>query len=75
MSLQALVKPILAVTAVKLSSNQLSVISYQLSVISGKLRAESYHSKVNYQYSAFHVTEVSTSFANKGFKSLAHASF
>ncbi|REJ48684.1 MAG: hypothetical protein DWQ51_18525 [Microcystis wesenbergii TW10] len=26
-------------------------------------------------YSAFHVTEVSTSFANKGFKPLAHASF
>ena len=26
-------------------------------------------------YSAFHVTEVSTSFANKGFKPLAHTSF
>jgi len=26
-------------------------------------------------YSAFHVTEVSTSFANKGLKPLAHASF
>jgi len=26
-------------------------------------------------YSAFHVTEVSTSFANKEFKPLAHASF
>jgi hypothetical protein len=26
-------------------------------------------------YSAFHVTEVSTGFANKGFKLLAHASF
>jgi hypothetical protein len=44
---------------------QLSVISYQLSVISYQLSV----------YSAFHVTEVSTSFANKGFKLLAHTSF
>jgi len=43
----------------------LSVISYQLSVISYQLSV----------YSAFHVTEVSTSFANKGFKLLAHTSF
>ncbi|CCI25786.1 hypothetical protein MICAH_3650016 [Microcystis aeruginosa PCC 9809] len=40
-SLRALVKPILAVTAVKLISNQLSVISYQLSVISYQLSVES----------------------------------
>ncbi|MFM6058112.1 MAG: hypothetical protein ACKPBT_07965 [Microcystis aeruginosa] len=47
-------------------------ISYQLSVISCQLSVISYQLSV---YSAFHVTEVSTSFANKGFKLLAHTSF
>ncbi|NCS26580.1 MAG: hypothetical protein GPI96_19745 [Microcystis aeruginosa BS13-02] len=47
-------------------------ISYQLSVISYQLSVISYQLSVN---SAFHVTEVSTSFANKGFKLLAHTSF
>jgi hypothetical protein len=60
-------------------SYQLSVISYQLSVISYQLSVISYQlSVISYQlsvYSAFHVTEVSTSFANKGFKLLAHTSF